>query len=369
MKNKIALLIAGFLLISACALPTGVVENTQSPDAISTAAAATVAAELTRAAGENPPPPPQATDTFVPTNTQVLPPTLTPIPCLNVGYTAATIDQTIPDNTVMNPGQFFLKTWRLINTGSCTWNASYKLVFDHGDGMGVPAGYAQALTAGTVAPGQSVDVSVNLTAPMAPGTYTGYWRFRDPNGVLFGIDGAGAWIVKIIVVDYDVATLSPMAGISGTIRSGGGPWPDYTVGESNADITKTTEVFLTYDLSGIPAGSTISEVKIDFRAYVIDSGNPFGLGTLYGYATNYGNSLEPADWVAALPPGTATVTWASTADLDSLRVSTELQSAVQSALASGRFQLRLQFAGSNLNATKDRLQFTNPTLVVTYANP
>jgi hypothetical protein len=52
-----------------------------------------------------------------------------------------------------------------------------------------------------VNPGQMVDLEVNLTAPDAFGTYTGYWRMRDPGGVLFGITPTGGtFIVKIKVV-------------------------------------------------------------------------------------------------------------------------------------------------------------------------
>jgi peptidoglycan hydrolase-like protein with peptidoglycan-binding domain len=57
----------------------------------------------------------------------------------------------------------------------------------------------QALTTGTVAPGQTVDVSVNLVAPSTPGTYLGYWIIRDSGGVLFGIETGRFW-VKIVAV-------------------------------------------------------------------------------------------------------------------------------------------------------------------------
>jgi hypothetical protein len=364
-----ALLLAGILLItSACYIPFQAT-STPTSDSVFTEAAQTVAAELTRVAAETSAAPVIPTDTPapVPTNTPVFTPTNTPIPCLLVGFTNATIDQTVPDNTVMASGQVFVKTWRLINTGTCTWNSSYQLVFDHGDGMGAVTGYAQTLTAGTVAPGQSVDVSVTLTAPAAPGTYTGYWRFRDPNGIYFGIGGAGTWIVKIIVRNTVTVTLTPVTGISGTIRAGAGPWPDYTIGESNTDITQTTEVFLTYDISGIPSNATITEAKIDFRSYSV-TGNPFGLGTLFGFVTDYGGTLDGSDFVAGLPGG-STLGWTSTGMLDSLHASAELKAAIQSKLGTGRIQWRLQFAGSNLDAVKDRLSLTNPTFIVTYTTP
>ena len=361
MKKRLFSL-AVLLLFSACSMQFGGPgPSTQAP-----------APTSTTEPGQASPTPeaPTSTWTPVPTNTPVYTPTNTPIPCLMVGYSSATIDQTIPDNTVMSPGQSFVKTWRLTNTGTCTWNSSYQMVFDHGDGMGVASGYSQSMTAGTVAPGQSVDVSVTLTAPASGGTFTGYWRFRDPNGTYFGIGGAGTWIVKIVVVNSVTITLTPVVGLSGTLRAGCAPscpWPDYTVGESNADITQTTEVFLTYNISGIPSNATITQAKIDFRSYSI-VGNPFGLGVLYGYSTDFGPTLEGADWVAGLPGG-STLNWSSTAALDNLEISAQLKAALQAKVGGSRFQMRLQYAASNMDGTKDRLSFNNPSFIVTYTTP
>ena len=76
----------------------------------------------------------------------------------------------------------FTKTWRLKNVGNCSWTPSYAVVFVSGSSMGGPA--VQAL-AGNVNPGQTVDISVNLTAPGADGTYTGNWGLRNAAGVVF----------------------------------------------------------------------------------------------------------------------------------------------------------------------------------------
>jgi hypothetical protein len=100
-------------------------------------------------------------------------------------------DVTIPDNSVMNPGASFVKTWALQNTGTCTWDTSFKLVFVSGDLMG---GASTNLTA-LVAPSQQVQVSVSLTAPATAGTYTGYWRLADDQG-----NGFGESVTVVIVV-------------------------------------------------------------------------------------------------------------------------------------------------------------------------
>jgi formylglycine-generating enzyme required for sulfatase activity len=77
-------------------------------------------------------------------------------------------DVTIPDGTEMNPGQVFLKTWKIRNAGSCSWDEGYKLIYQFGDEM---LGKSSPLL-GVVMPGQEVDVSVQFTAPMTKGEYT-----------------------------------------------------------------------------------------------------------------------------------------------------------------------------------------------------
>src|SRR6202142_1479256 len=93
-------------------------------------------------------------------------------------------DVTVPDDTFINPGATFVKTWRLKNTGACQWNTSYSLVFARGSQMGGPASVAFP---GTVLPGQTVDLTVTLTAPTNGGTFRGYWQLRNSAGALFGI--------------------------------------------------------------------------------------------------------------------------------------------------------------------------------------
>jgi len=92
-------------------------------------------------------------------------------------------DVTIPDGTVVTPGQNFTKTWRLKNIGTCAWTPSYTVVFSDGNSMNGPT--TQALTT-NVNPGQTVDISVALTAPTTPGEYTGNWKIRDASGGSFG---------------------------------------------------------------------------------------------------------------------------------------------------------------------------------------
>jgi hypothetical protein len=72
----------------------------------------------------------------------------------------------------------------LKNVGTCAWSTSYQLVFSSGQQMGAPA---SAAFPQNVAVGQTVDVSVNMTAPSTAGSYRGYWMFKNASGALFGI--------------------------------------------------------------------------------------------------------------------------------------------------------------------------------------
>jgi hypothetical protein len=93
-------------------------------------------------------------------------------------------DVTIPDGTIMAQGQAFTKTWRIKNVGTCAWNG-FSLVFDSGDAMGGAASSAIAV----VNPGQEIDLSVNMTAPTAPGNYRSYWRIVTNSNILVPIVG------------------------------------------------------------------------------------------------------------------------------------------------------------------------------------
>jgi hypothetical protein len=109
-------------------------------------------------------------------------------------------DVTIPDGTSLAPGATYLKTWRLKNIGSCTWSTAYSAVFTGGDQMGAPA---VVNLPSSVAPGATVDISVNITAPSAPGHYRGNWKLRNASGSLFGVGAAGAYVFW---VDINVNT-------------------------------------------------------------------------------------------------------------------------------------------------------------------
>ena len=54
-----------------------------------------------------------------------------------------------------------------------------------------------------VLPGQAIDLSIDMIAPTAPGTYQGNWMLQAPDGTLFGLgmNADSPFYVRIIVTD------------------------------------------------------------------------------------------------------------------------------------------------------------------------
>ena len=90
-------------------------------------------------------------------------------------------DITIPDNSVLEPGEKFKKTWRMKNTGTSTW-IDFKLVFNQGDLMQAP----EQVEVDKTLPGEFVDIVVPMKAPGLIGSYMGYWRMQSNTNQAFG---------------------------------------------------------------------------------------------------------------------------------------------------------------------------------------
>jgi hypothetical protein len=183
--RNLAALTALALFLSACS-------GSATPDAaaIATSAVQTVEARYTEQAATQP------TETIMPTpaSTAISTPLSTPLatstpqpvdsngkPCYAAVFLA---DVTIPDGKLVAPGEVFTKTWRLENAGNCVWDKTYSLTLDSGDAMGT---VVKVPLSTFVYPNQSVDLSVDLTAPATDGVYTGYWRVATPFGGSFGV--------------------------------------------------------------------------------------------------------------------------------------------------------------------------------------
>ncbi|MDH5506929.1 MAG: NBR1-Ig-like domain-containing protein [Anaerolineae bacterium] len=188
------LVISAYIILNACSLPKNPGGTpTIEPVMRFTEAAATLAAQLTQHPQTLPTSTnqpilitntsigPTATFTMTPTNTIAPSSTPVPVPCNWAQFVG---DITIPDGTIFTPGTKFTKTWRLKNIGTCTWTSDYDLVFVDGQGMNAHASYSLPKS---ISPGETVDLSIKLTAPNKTGTHKGFWQLRSTNGLLFGV--------------------------------------------------------------------------------------------------------------------------------------------------------------------------------------
>lgn len=158
--------------------------------------------------------------TLTPTVTRTPAPvtaTVAPSACDKAQFVA---DVNVPDGTVFQPGATFTKTWRLKNVGTCAWTKSYQLVFFSGEQMGAAA---TAAFPQDVAVGQTVNISINMTAPSAAGSYRGYWMFKNASGTLFGIGSQAnkAFWVDIKVSGPTVTPGGPTRTPTATVTPGG----------------------------------------------------------------------------------------------------------------------------------------------------
>lgn len=96
-------------------------------------------------------------------------------------------DVTIPDGSVIEPGADFQKVWALKNTGTCAWDEGFTLVYIGGSNPDLdPYDFEFRRSSDFVAGGQSINMTLNLTAPCTPGQYEGHWRMRSDTGYFFG---------------------------------------------------------------------------------------------------------------------------------------------------------------------------------------
>jgi len=118
--------------------------------------------------------------------------------CYDAAYMS---DVSIPDGTVLDPGETFTKTWQFQNSGSCAWDEDFLLTFLSGEDMD---GTNTTIDT-SVAVGGSGSLSVSLVAPATAGTYTGYWQLATADGTSFG------QLVYVMIVVSDDATTTPTA--------------------------------------------------------------------------------------------------------------------------------------------------------------
>ena len=222
----------------------------------------------------------------------------------------------------------------------------------------------------TVTINQSIgSVALISTTTVSPATTTTYTLTATNTA---GSVTATAQIVVTTALPVEhTVTLKPIVDESGYVRDTGQVTPKYMyVGDDTNNIS--LQAFMSFDISGIPAGAIISSVVVDFSDHASIYGDPFSsLGCLRAYPHDYG-TLDGGDYFTGNPLG-AVIRYCSASEIVA-GSDPEVATALQAKVGSSRFQMRLQFRDSETDndSNNDMVRWTSahlPELVVTYSTP
>ena len=87
---------------------------------------------------------------------------------------------------VLVPGQPFQKQWTVRNIGTCPWEPGFSVAFAYGNGPAARFGSEPFLLQESVAPGEELTVVLDMTAPIVPGAYFGFWQMQRSDEENFG---------------------------------------------------------------------------------------------------------------------------------------------------------------------------------------
>ena len=107
-------------------------------------------------------------------------PTVNPEECVN--SLTFLEDLTIPDNSFITYGSTIDKQWLVENSGTCNWNADYRLMHIGGAALGAP----EELALYPARAGTQAALQITFTAPFTDGEYESAWQAFDPAGLAFG---------------------------------------------------------------------------------------------------------------------------------------------------------------------------------------
>ncbi len=91
-------------------------------------------------------------------------------------------DVTITDNSFVTYGSNMDKQWLVENTGTCHWDASYRLRHLGGAVLGAP----EEVMLYPAKAGTQATIQIVFTAPFTDGVYESAWQAYDPRGNPFG---------------------------------------------------------------------------------------------------------------------------------------------------------------------------------------
>jgi len=278
-KRIITLMLAVTILV-ACGGQTPA--GTSAPSSTETPAVPVTGDTATEAQAATEPSATSADATATPTPTN-LPISATPEPprptnapgCTNSAAFVA--DVTIPDNTQFDGAVEFVKTWRIMNNGTCIWASDYTLTYYSEERMNAPASVTLPLTF----PGQTADISITLTAPNSIGKHRGNFVVKNPEGLIMKVgDDSRLWLIinvgnTVAPTPVNTATAGAQAvgSPAATTGAGGDAFANVTCAYA-IDQSKLIEVITAVNAyraqSGLPAYNVNPQLARAAQAHAND---------------------------------------------------------------------------------------------------
>ncbi len=174
------------------------------------------------------------------------------------------------------------------------------------------------------------------------------------------------WVEIEVILETTTINLTAMDTESGSVRSNGTVLTARNVGDTPDDVS--SQAFVSYDISSIPADATITEVVADFSSFDTLGDHFNDLGCLDLFKQTYG-TLDAGDYFVGSPSGRL-IRWCSTGSLTAPNIDDDMVTALQSRVGTNRFQLRLQFQTDvSVDGEGDMVRFGFPKLTITYTAP
>lgn len=147
---------------------------------------------------------------------------------------ASFVSETYPDNSVLKPGEKFVKTFEIKNVGATTWTTSYVLALNatpQNNALGSPL---QINFPQETPSGGKIVIQIPLVAPTTPGTYTIYWALKNDHGETIPVDGGNNIWAKILVCDPSQPCNPPIAGAAVAASGVSATLTNFTSGAQSA---------------------------------------------------------------------------------------------------------------------------------------
>lgn len=95
------------------------------------------------------------------------------------------------------PKSSFTLSWTFQNTGTCTLDDTYRMVYESGTEMTQAQGYPIVSSGTKVAPGELVTVNLEMTAPEKFGEYHAIWRLQNKASSALGTFDIGLTVGNV----------------------------------------------------------------------------------------------------------------------------------------------------------------------------